>query len=186
MTRDPDEGQDGRGALRGALHEVEPPAALPSRVLHTLEARGLVRHGPSRGRMWVERIGLLAAGALIGFLTRDVARRDAAVAPSSAQQYVLLLYGNPVDDTGAVHQAREREYGRWASSLGNQVRWIGGHELGEVVADLRPTGGTPLRNDRLAGYFVITAGSREFAAAAARSVPHLGYGGRAVLMAVEP
>jgi hypothetical protein len=185
MTYDPNEAPDGRGALREHLGTAEPPAALADRVHRTLEARGLVRHGPSRARVWAARAGLLAAGVLIGLVARSSSRPDPVAGPNIGQRYVLLLYGDPVDDTGAVHAAREREYGQWASSLTNGVTWVGGYELGEVVADIPPAGPTPLRNDRLAGYFEITGGSRDRVAEAARSVPHVAYGGRAVLMAVE-
>ena len=73
-----------------------------------------------------------------------------------------------------------------ASTLTNGTRWVGGHELGEVVDDLRPVRPVPLRSDRLAGYFVIEAPSRERAAEVARSNPHLEHGGRVVVMAVAP
>ena len=157
----------------------------------SLEARGIVRQ-PVRAATWVSRGSLVAAGILIGFIAGFVSRAPAARSPvvvpsiGFGGQYVLLLYGDPVDDTGAVHHAREREYGAWASSLRDSVYRTGGHELGAVVAELSPTGSTPLRNDRLTGYFVLTARSREQATATARSVPHLTHGGRAVLMEVEP
>lgn len=191
MTHDPNELRDGRGALREHLGEAEPPGHLAGRVRATLEGRKLVRRSVAAAT-WAARGALLVAGIVIGFVVGVVSRSPARPAPvivpstGLGEQYVLLLYGDPVDDTGAVHNAREREYGRWASSLGGQVYRVGGHELGDVVAELPPAGSTPLRNDRLAGYFVLTARSREQATAAARSVPHLAYGGRAVLMAVEP
>ena len=182
---DPNASRDGRGALRAYAVDPDPPAALESRVRETLTARGLVRQQPSPLSAWATRGGLIAAGFLLGFLVRG---RDQPVGPqpTAAGQYVLLLYGDPADDTGAVHTAREREYGRWAFSLPNDARRTGGHELGDVVVDIPPAGNTPLRNDRLAGYFVISASSRENAIRAARSTPHLAYGGRVVLMAVEP
>jgi hypothetical protein len=98
---------------------------------------------------------------------------------------VLLLYGDTPDDTGAVRVAREREYGRWASTLGGGVRWVGGYELADVVARLEPAVRPPAASqDRLAGYFVIEAPSRERATEVARSCPHLKYGGSVVVMAV--
>ena len=188
MSHDPNDTHDGRGALQQHVGSAVPSDILFHRVRASLEERRLVRPR-ARSARWALLSGLLAAGAVIGFTigywTRGTASPAANAAPSTAQRYVILLYGDPVDDTGAVHDAREREYGRWASSLG-QASWVGGEELGDVVADLAPTAATPVRNDRLAGYFVIAAASAEKATAAARSVPHLAYGGRAVLMAVEP
>jgi hypothetical protein len=94
------------------------------------------------------------------------------------------LLGETPGDTGAVHVAREREYGRWASSLSNGARWVGGHELGHVVDDTGPKPNGAPAIDRLAGYFVIDAPSREVAAEVARSCPHVKYGGRVVVMAI--
>jgi hypothetical protein len=95
------------------------------------------------------------------------------------------LYGDPPDDTGAVHVAREREYGRWARALGDGVRWVGGSELHDVVAQLGSPPSAPGASiERLAGYFVLEAPSREQAAEAARTCPHLRYGGRVVVMTI--
>jgi len=102
-----------------------------------------------------------------------------------AGQYVLLLYGDLADDTGAVHIAREREYGQWASTLRDGAKWVGGHELADIVEQLGPTSRVSVASaDRLAGYFVIEAPSRERAAEVARSCPHLKYGGRIVVMTI--
>jgi len=194
MTHDTD-ADEGRGALRDRLRAPEPPSELADRVKATLEARGLVRQADStplsvstgpRRRARISRIGYLAAGLLLGFAARGAlgvtGGRPSAAA--TAGQYVLLLYGDPPDDTGAVHVAREREYGRWASELRGGVRWVAGHELGAVIESLGPSTAAPF-TDRLAGYFVIDAPSRERATEAARSCPHLKYGGRVVVMAVE-
>ena len=178
----------GRGSLRDRLPVIEPPTELAARVNATLEGRGLIRPVGSvhpHRNPWVVRLGYLAAGILLGFAIRDAlgvtSGRPSGAA--TAGQYVLLLYGDPPDDTGAVHVAREREYGRWASELRGGVRWVAGHELDDVIETVGPPGGS-LGNDRLAGYFVIDAPSRERAAEVARSCPHLKYGGRVVVMAV--
>jgi hypothetical protein len=191
---------DGRGSLRGHLPAADPPPDLAGRVRAALEARGLVRlpndtvadraagggQASRRGITWVVGAGLVAAGFVIGLVASGTFGR-AGGRPASARpgQYVVLLYGDPADDTGAVHVAREREYGRWASTLSDGARWVGGHELADVVEGLGPAGSTPVAyDDRLAGYFVIEAPSRERAADVARSCPHLKYGGRVVVMAV--
>jgi hypothetical protein len=129
---------------------------------------------------WVVRAGLVAAGVALGWFASSTLRNPRG-APG---QYVLLLYGEAPGDTGAVHIVREREYGRWASSL-TGARWVGGHELADVVEDLGPaTAVTMPRSERLVGYFVIDAPSRERAKEVARSCPHLKYGGRVVVMAI--
>jgi len=179
---------DGRGSLRDRLPAAEPPAKLAERVKRTLEARELLTpldSTSSRRGPWAARIGYLAAGILLGFAARGALGTPSgrAAAAATAGQYVLLLYGDPADDTGAVHVAREREYGRWASELTGGVRWVAGHELGDVIGTLGPQSDA-LARDRLAGYFVIDAPSRERAAEVARSCPHLKYGGRVVIMAV--
>lgn len=186
MTTEPNDGA-GRASLRDRLAPIDVPSSLAERVRGTLEGRGLIRQPTARPNEWPMRIGLIAAGFIFGLVARDAAgRAGEPSAGASPGQYVLLLYGDPADDTGAVHVAREREYGRWASSLGDGARWVGGHELGDVVQDIRPTGAARTRSDRLAGYFVIAASTRERAADVARSAPHLKYGGRVVVMAVAP
>jgi hypothetical protein len=133
------------------------------------------------------RVGLLAAGVVLGVLARG-SLGSSGTRPSGAAlagQYVLLLYGDAVDDTGAVHVAREREYGKWASTLGDGAKWVGGHELADVVERLGPVSQVSAApTDRLAGYFVIEAPSRERATEVARSCPHLKYGGRVVVMTI--
>ena len=204
MSNDSDDADRGRGGLQDRLRRIEPPADLAPRVQATLESRGLVK-APNAGGVgtadlagarprqadgtraaWAFRAGLLAAGFLFGLLART-ALSNSGGRPSEASvagQYVLLLYGDTPGDTGVVHVAREQEYGRWASSL-KDARWVGGHELADVVERLGPAGApTVPPSDRLAGYFVIEAPSRERAAEVARSCPHLKYGGRVVVMSI--
>ena len=177
---------DGRGGLRAHLPRIDAPPDLARRVRSTLRARGLVatnRRVAVRAAIWT---GLVAAGFIIGFAARGRPEPTSAASAASRPpgQFVLLLYGDPPDDTGAVHIAREKEYGRWASTLSGGARWVGGHELADVVAEIGPRDGGAFRRDRLAGYFVIDAPSRERAAEVARSCPHVRYGGRVVVMAI--
>ena len=177
-----DEG--GRGELRAHLGTPEPDLELEARVRRTLVARGLVQSTPRRISLWFGRAGLLAAGLLLGVFAHNTWIHSGGRPSAQAGQYVLLLLGETVGDTGAVHTAREREYGQWASSLTNGARWVGGHELGDVVDDLGPKPAGTAAIDRLAGYFVIDARSREQASEVARSCPHLKYGGRVLVMAI--
>ena len=197
MTDDMHGEDPGRGALRERLPRIPVPPELERRLRATLESRGLVRRtgewthqpepsGTGRRGTWALLAGLLAAGFLLGALTRGAlgtGSRPGGVA--AVGQYVLLLYGDPPDDTGAVHIERAREYGRWASGLTDGARWVGGHEMADVVESFGPsTLAAPSDIGRLAGYFVIEAPSRERAAEVARSCPHLKYGGRVVVMAI--
>ena len=190
MSNEPDERETGRGMLRKRLPAPEPPPELFARVQRTLAERRLVRQPQRRGSVCASRVGLIAAGIVLGILGRGAyheARESPAAASSSAPsgQYVLLLYGAQPGDTGVVHAAREREYGRWASALDGGARWVGGNELHDVVAQL---GGPPSLQDaapdRLAGYFVIEAPSPQRATEVARTCPHLKYGGRVVVMTI--
>jgi hypothetical protein len=176
--------------LRDRLPVPDPPAELSARVQRTLTERGLVRQPSRPGSVWVPRVGLIAAGVMLGIVGRGAyhdARESSGPTSTSAPaaQYVLLLYGAPLGDTGVVHLAREREYGRWASALDGGARWVGGNELHDVVAQL---GGPPsvpdAASERLAGYFVIAAPSPQRATEVARSCPHLKYGGRVVVMTI--
>jgi hypothetical protein len=186
MSAEPTDAGSGRGSLAGHVSAIEPPPDLAGRVRETLVSRGLLATRRNRPVAWATRAGLLAAGIVIGVLARDtLGGTGGRPANASAGQYVLLLYGDPPGDTGAVHVTREREYGQWAAGLRNGTRWVGGQELGDVIETLGPpqTAASP-SSDRLAGYFVIDAPSRERAAEVARSCPHLKYGGRVVLMTV--
>ena len=184
MSDEPNERYDGRGALRGAVPPVDPPSALEARVRSSLGARGLIRESSSRRAGWMGRVGLLAAGVAVGVFGYAAWGSNQARPAAQPGQYVLLLFGEIQGDPGAVHAAREREYGQWASSLANGARGVGGHELGEVVDDVGPKPDGTAAIDRLAGYFVIDARSREQASEVARSCPHLKYGGRVLVMAI--
>jgi hypothetical protein len=180
--------ESGRGALRERLPRLDPPDQLNRRLRATLESRRLVTLAPGRRTIWTLRAALLAAGFVLGAFATGLWSRAGSPAGSPASgrasQYVLLLYDDARGDTGAVHVAREREYGRWASEL-EGARWVGGSELGEVVAGIGPSGPLAIAPaDRLAGYFVIEASSAERAAEVARTCPHVRYGGRVVVMSV--
>ena len=190
MTEDGLDRDDGRGGLKNHLTRLDPPVGLEARVRESLSTRGLIHKvgagewapaTPPRYAKWMARVGLLAAGLILGLVMRPAVFGGSSSASRSGQ-YVLLLYGDPPGDTGVVHVSREREYGRWASAL-KDAKWVGGNELADVVVGLGPTDAAD-GSDRLAGYFVIEASSRERAAEVARSCPHLKYGGRVVVMSI--
>lgn len=184
MTNDRDDLDRGLGTLRERLPRLDPPRELDRRIRATLETRGLVRPTTGRRAIWIVRASLIAAGFVLGVVLTSVRSRADSRGPAGTSQYVLLLYDDARGDTGAVHIAREHEYGKWASEL-TGARWVGGSELGDVVEGIGPAGPLVVApSDRLAGYFVIEAPSRERAAEVARSCPHVKYGGRVVVMSV--
>ena len=181
-----DKGDSGtRGGLRDILPRIESPAELETRVRHTLATRGLISVHENRRPLWAARVGLIAAGFLLGVLVRESPKstRPAEVGGKTGR-YALLLYGVPPEDTGAVHAARAKEYGAWASALANGTRWVGGQELAGVVAALGSADTPHDARNQVAGFFIIEAASRERAVEVARTCPHLKYGGRVVVMAV--
>ena len=182
---DDTENRTGRGTLRDVVPRIEPPAELEDRIRATLSARKLIVSRASRRIAWTARVGLLAAGFVLGALVRGGPRSARPVeSDGKSGQYALLLYGVPPEDTGAVHAARAREYGQWALGL-RGARWVGGHELAGVVETLGPRdAAAPEWHDQLAGFFIIEAPSAERATEVARTCPHLKYGGRVVVMSV--
>jgi hypothetical protein len=116
MTHSPEEPMAGRGALRDRLPPLDPPPELADRVRRTLGTRGLVRRPARRVPTWMTRSGLIAAGIMLGILGRgayqEAVESGGAASVTPPGHYVLLLYGDTPGDTGAVHLAREREYGR--------------------------------------------------------------------------
>jgi hypothetical protein len=182
MTSPNDAAERGRGSLGADLPSIDVPDDLHRRVRAALGSRSIVRRSRFRLGTIAAAVGLLAAGFLLGAVARGRPSAAERVAATTGQ-YVVLLYGDTPGDTGVVHAAREREYGRWASTLGDGVRWVGGSELHDVVAQL----GAPVTDaaaDKLAGYFILEASSREQATAAAETCPHLKYGGRVVVMTI--
>jgi hypothetical protein len=145
MTRSSTEStmmEDGPGELRRALSRIEPPAKLEGRVGASvrplLETRDAALGTRQPRWRWVERLALIAAGVLLGIGVRAMLTGSRPNAGSPGQ-YVLFLFGDTPGDTGAVHVAREREYGRWASAL-TDAKWVGGSELADVVVGLGPDG----------------------------------------------
>ena len=184
MNDERDDLDNGRGALRERLSRIDAPLELDRRVRATLATRGLVRSTSGRRVVWIVRASLIAAGFVLGVVLTSWRSRTDVRPAVGRSQYVLLLYDDARGDTGSVHIAREREYGRWASEL-KDARWVGGSELGDLVEGIGPSGQVAVApSDRLAGYFVIEAASPERAAEVARSCPHVKYGGRVVVMSV--
>jgi hypothetical protein len=174
-------------ALRGLPRETDTPQRLDARVMRSLRAEGLV--GRRGWRRWGMTVGAAAAGVALFLMGIAVGRSMASPPPSAGRQFVLFLYEDAAFREGAGLVA---EYTAWARGAAGQV--VSGEKLGPEarllsardtavyveMRDVRTAEGV------LAGYFVVRADTYEEAVAIARAHPHLRYGGRIVLRAIEP
>lgn len=149
---------------------------LEDRVVDTLERSGLIkrrRPQTSTGTNLIVGV-LLGAAATIGFQAVEKSGEAAA----AGRSYMLALYATPSYRLAANDRSRAEEYARWAREHASGRAVItGGEELDpkSLVLGPRPT------DQALAGYFLVSAKSREDAVALARSSPHLRHGGTVVL-----
>jgi hypothetical protein len=213
MIGNPDDTRGGEtpvewsAAERAALERLArgaPPQDLEESIVSALRKERAV---PAHRRWgWA---GLALAASLAAFFAGiSVSERGAGRAggdPSgpppavaSPGRYMLLLYEDEAyqtPTTPAEGEERAAEYGAWAAGVHARGIAIEGEELapaaesrtldgraGEVV----DTAGAPASAAGVvAGYFVIEAPDAAAAAAIARTMPHLEYGGTIVVRKVE-
>ncbi len=135
--------------------ETEIDPEFERRVVDSLRDGGMIRR--SRTPIYLA----VAAALIVGFFVGNyVPQRD------PGREFLLLLHETPASaDRGSVE-----EYSRWAR---NTAAMRGGEKLTDTVSVLGPG-----RSDgSLAGFFKITAKTREEAEAIARTCPHLRHGG---------
>ena len=112
---------------------------------------------------------------------------------------MLLLYEDESyrsPASSAEGEARSAEYGAWAAGVHAQGIAIEGEELAPVAESRTMDGraGEVVESEGtlaaaagvVAGYFVIEAPDAAAAAAIARTMPHLEYGGTVVIRPIEP
>lgn len=141
---------------------------------------------PPRGR---RSLGLIAAGILLAVVAGAAGYQLAGATPDAptGPQFLLLLHERPAEMTfdPARIDAVVAEYSDWASALA---------ERGELASaeKLRDDGGTwvenapaPRAEDVVSGFFIVNAPSYEEAVRIARESPHLKYGGRIEVRAIE-
>ena len=103
---------------------------------------------------------------------------------TTGHQYMMLLYEDETYDAPAPGKMAERigEYSHWAREVAATGKYVTGKKLTDDSLLLLPDGArsdvTPAAEQGvLEGYFIITAGDLDEAAAIAESCPHLRYGG---------
>ena len=199
-----------RAALE-RLAQGAPPEDLEDSVVSALKKEGLVaeRRVPAH-RTW-GWAGLALAASLAAFYAGlSVSERGAGrtggdpAEPTtsivaSPERYLLLLYEDDAylaPTTPAEGEERAAEYGAWAAGVHAQGVVIEGEELAPATESrtldgrggrVVETAGAPAAaTGVVAGYFVIEAPDAGAAAAVARTMPHLEYGGTVVVRPVVP
>lgn len=158
--------------LRTPFGDIEPPAALKSRVIETLTAAGTLTPPGGRAPRAARWAVLLAAALFAGFLLGRVERASASDLP----RYLLLLYEDSTYRDDRPVSEIVAEYARWADSL----RTADVLELGEKLAD------APQRDAASpTGFFIIRARDGGAARAIAASSPHVRHGGGIVVRPIE-
>ena len=166
------------------LHrDAAAPPELRHRIEETLRARGLIAsHRAFRWRR-LRAAGLLAAALVLGF----VAGRANASPWSDTPRYLLLLYEDSTyrDDRPAAEIVGE--YARWADSLRRRGDLVLGEKLAAGAVTLHREGATASTDSpgSPTGLFVIRADGDVEARTIAQTSPHLRYGGRIELRAIE-
>lgn len=141
--------------------------------------------GPGMG--W-RRPALAAAAVLVVFAGGVVTGRLTASIPRAADhdgttaEYLLLLRnGEPNAPANDAGDESVEEYVRWARALESEDRLLGADRLApdllwltDAVSPPRPA---PSGDERVSGFFLITARDDAHAVATARESPHLRYGG---------
>jgi hypothetical protein len=171
--------------LRELAPEIAPRAGLEERTVAALRARGLLRGRAMRWRLrpagWLAAAGILVAVFLAGFASGRAGR----VAPRPEASFALILYGSVGGDS-ATQMERAAEYGRWARAQHEAGRVVGGEALGDFISaagsDTVAAGGP----EDLVGFFLVQAPDRAAAARLAAGCPHVKYGGRVVVRAIQP
>lgn len=126
---------------------------------------------------------LLAAALVLGF----VAGRANVSSPGGDARYLLLLYEDSRyrDDRPVAEIVGE--YARWADSLRRRGALVLGEKLASATVTLHREGATESTGDPglATGFFIVRAESDGQARAIAETSPHLRYGGRIELRAIE-
>ncbi|HEY7482008.1 MAG TPA: hypothetical protein VH680_15950 [Gemmatimonadales bacterium] len=180
-----------RDALGRLPRTATPPPGLEQATVSALAARGLLR----RPRRRLDASLALAASVLLIAGGLSLARFGNQAMPEDTRpRFALFLYEGPEyrqPAPGGMDQ-RVREYAAWARAERGDGTVEGGEKLNDgdevaiepdgTMASVSPRPG----ESRLAGFFLIRAADRRTALALAQSCPHVRYGGRIVLRAIDP
>ena len=136
-------------------NETEIDPDFERRVVDSLRGGGMIR----RSRLPIYLA--IAAALIVGFVAGNFERPR-----GPGPEFLLLLHDTPQ----SANRGSVEEYGRWARNTGAMRD---GEKLTDEVSVLGPG----QSDGSLAGFFKISAKSREEAEAIARTCPHLRHGG---------
>lgn len=167
-----------RAAFDRLRRQQQPPAGLEHTVLTALQEEGLLRTASRPNRKWLPLAAAIAGIALFlgGYLLGGTQNKaEGQIRPELG--YMLLLHEDARFRPGEPMEMFE-EYKAWMESVGSQGVAITGQELQNdaLILDADRSPETDAA-ERTTGYFLLEAASLEQAAAIARSIPHLKYGG---------
>lgn len=174
---------------RALVRPVEPPAELKRRVLQRLRALGLIASPPGRQRP-LARVLAYAAAAVLLVASGALARGGWPTGSDTRPRFALFLYEDDRFQPTVSHRELVAEYSAWADTLRKERKLVMAEELDLQDSALLARSGDTLTISpgdvqtvagRLAGLFIVRAGTMQEAAAIARQCPHLKYGGRVAL-----
>jgi hypothetical protein len=156
-----------------------PPAALEGRVIGALRAEGLLRQTrPTMRAAVAAAAALFVVGVLAGHYYWPAAPSSG---PASVQRRYLFLLAGDVTPAPAG-ESRAAEYGQWARNVAAAGVTVTGDELLDGATLVSAGRTRPFEElAGVGGYFIVSAGSDDEAAALARSSPHVKYGGSVVV-----
>jgi len=178
-----------REAFAALPRETTPPSSLEKRVVNALKESHLIR--PSAGG-WQRpgiRVGVaIAASLALFFLGVAAGRREAA--PGADQQlpeFLLVLRRSAQEppDRSSEEMQRVKEYSAWAKRIRQEGLLVSGEKLKDEARVLNAINGQAIasetqagvKENAIAGYFLIRARDYRHAETIAGSCPHLKYGG---------
>jgi hypothetical protein len=170
--------------------DAVPPSS--DRVKQTLVARGLLGSRPRSVRSFpgMRALAALAASILIFALGHRIGRGSGGAPPGMAGRYAVFVLGDGTD--GVPEAARVAEYRQWVTTLRTSGLGVSGEKLRNSAWELGSgvtrfdAGNEPVPNDRITGFFIISAPTPDSALAIARGMPHLHHGGQLVLREIDP
>jgi hypothetical protein len=162
----------------------QPPPELEMRVVKSLRGAGYLEPAAIRFRRRASGPVALAAALVLGFF----AGRLQAVPFTRAESqptFLLLLYEDASYRDDRPTREIVAEYAAWADSLRREGKLVLGEKLTEAHINVPPAKDVGAVHQVPTGMFVIRARGIDAATTVAETAPHVRYGGRILVTAIE-